>query len=201
VDDGHGHTNRDTVSIIVTPSNKAPADKTPPLTKPNISGTKGNNGWYTSDVHVTWDVTDKESNIISKSDGCNPTDITSDTTGQPVTCQATSAGGTTTQSVTIKIDSTQPTATSSQQGQTFKLKQKTSVIPVYRCEDATSGIDSCTTDTKTLDFSTNGTHYYSVTAIDKAGNVEDIDIMYKVSSPQLTKQPTDKASSPAPELN
>jgi hypothetical protein len=82
-------------------------DTTPPVITPNVSGTLGDNGWYTSNVTVTWTVVDNES-AISSSSGCGPTTITSDTTGTTLTCTATSAGGTASESVTIKRDATAP---------------------------------------------------------------------------------------------
>src|SRR4051812_3879876 len=37
------------------------ADATPPVVEPTVSGTHGDNGWYTSDVDVTWSVSDPDS--------------------------------------------------------------------------------------------------------------------------------------------
>jgi hypothetical protein len=88
----------------------APTDNTPPVVTSNIAGTLGDNDWYTSDVVVTWTVEDEESAITSQSEACGiTTSINQDTDGQTVTCEATSAGGTTTESVTIKKDATAPT--------------------------------------------------------------------------------------------
>jgi hypothetical protein len=86
----------------------AVVDTTVPLITPNVSGTEGQNGWYTSDVTVSWTVTDGESPITSQS-GCATTTITQDTAGTTLTCTATSAGGTSSKSVTIKRDTTAPT--------------------------------------------------------------------------------------------
>ncbi|MGH3078234.1 MAG: PxKF domain-containing protein [Gaiellaceae bacterium] len=89
--------------------NSAPAtDTTPPVITPDVSGTLGDNGWYVSDVTVSWNVVDDES-AISSSSGCGPTTINADTTGTTLTCTATSAGGTASDSVTIKRDATAPT--------------------------------------------------------------------------------------------
>lgn len=88
--------------------NPAPVtDTTPPVITPNVSGTLGDNGWYVSDVTVSWTVVDNES-AISSSSGCSATTITSDTVGTTLTCTATSAGGTASQSLTIKRDATAP---------------------------------------------------------------------------------------------
>jgi uncharacterized repeat protein (TIGR01451 family) len=82
-------------------------DSTPPIITPTIDGTLGLNGWYTSDVNLTWTVTDAESTITSQS-GCDPISITSDQAEVSYTCSATSAGGTTSVDVTIKRDATKP---------------------------------------------------------------------------------------------
>jgi hypothetical protein len=83
-------------------------DNTAPVVTPIVTGTSGTNGWYTSDVTVSWTVTDAQSGIFS---GCNPTNLTSETTGTTVSCTATNnAGLQTTASVTVKIDKTAPTA-------------------------------------------------------------------------------------------
>jgi hypothetical protein len=86
-----------------------PADTTPPVITPNISGTLGTNDWYTSTVSVTWTVTDPESPITSAP--CVTSTVTTDTAGVTFTCTATSAGGTSSVSRTIKRDASPPSAT------------------------------------------------------------------------------------------
>ena len=85
-------------------------DPTAPSVIATVSGTAGANGWYISDVSVTWTVSDPDSPITSTS-GCAPSSITSDTAATSVTCSATSGGGTTTKTVVIKRDVTRPTLT------------------------------------------------------------------------------------------
>jgi hypothetical protein len=82
-------------------------DSTPPVVAPQIAGTLGNNGWYTTDVHVSWLVVDPES-VISSSSGCGPGSVTSDTIGMTFTCTATSAGGSDSASVTVRRDASPP---------------------------------------------------------------------------------------------
>ena len=82
-------------------------DTTPPSVTPSVSGTAGANGWYTSNVTVSWSVTDPESTITSKT-GCDTATLSTETTGTTLTCTATSAGGTASASVTIKLDKTAP---------------------------------------------------------------------------------------------
>jgi hypothetical protein len=107
-DEGAGsyHTTPATFTLKVLPATTA--DTTPPVITPNVSGTLGNNDWYVSDVTVSWTVTDDESTITSQS-GCDDVTVDYDTAGVTFTCEATSAGGTASESVTIKRDATDPT--------------------------------------------------------------------------------------------
>ncbi len=87
------------------------SDTTAPVVTPSISGTLGSNGWYTSNVTVSWTITDGESGIAS-STGCNTSNLTSDTTGTTLTCSATNNSGLSgSASVKIKIDKTGPVTT------------------------------------------------------------------------------------------
>ena len=83
------------------------ADGTAPLIVPTVTGTAGANGWYVSDVAVSWTVNDAETPVTSTS-GCGTSTVTADTAGVTFTCTAQSAGGTATRSVTIKRDVTPP---------------------------------------------------------------------------------------------
>lgn len=80
-------------------------DTTPPVIVPTVSGTESN-GWYTSNVAISWSVTDSLSPLTAS--GCGTTTVTADTNGSTFTCSATSAPGTSSQSVTIKRDTTAP---------------------------------------------------------------------------------------------
>jgi hypothetical protein len=82
-------------------------DVTPPEIVPQISGPTGNNGWYTGDVTVNWQVTDDQSTPTTS--GCNQTVVTADTPGLTLTCDATSAGGSSQATVVVKRDATPPT--------------------------------------------------------------------------------------------
>jgi hypothetical protein len=122
-------------------------DSTPPVITPDVSGTLGNNGWYTSNVSVSWTVTDAESAVTSKSASCDTTTIiNTDTTGQTVSCTATSAGGTDTKSVTIKRDATAPVINDDGTTQTPNgaLWFKAAVVNDFSASDATSGLADST---------------------------------------------------------
>ena len=82
-----------------------PGDPTPPVVTPVISGTLGLQGWYVTNVTLSWSIVDPES-IILETTGCDTTTLTADTLGTTRTCSATSDGGTATVSKTIKLDKT-----------------------------------------------------------------------------------------------
>ncbi len=84
-----------------------PIDSTPPVITSQIAGTLGQSGWYVGDVTLSWTVVDEESDITSTS-GCDPVSITSDQPETAYTCTATSAGGTSSETVSIKRDATAP---------------------------------------------------------------------------------------------
>jgi hypothetical protein len=121
-----------------------PADTTLPVITPNISGTLGNNGWYTSDVIVSWNVSDPESGIASSS-GCGTVTINYDTTGETLTCSATNGAGLSNSvSVTIKRDATPPTvyATPDRPADNNGWYNHPLTI-TFTGDDDTSGIASC----------------------------------------------------------
>jgi hypothetical protein len=145
---------------------------------PSVVGTKGNDPWYVSDVTVSWSFVDAESTITSTS-GCGPTTISTDTAGVTLTCSATSAGGTSSESVTIKRDTTPPGITWNgipDDGIRFYFG---SVPPVVTCTatDGLSGPKSC----EVAEFGTLvGTHSLSAIAYDLAGNETVENISYTV---------------------
>lgn len=85
-------------------------DNTPPVITPVVTGTMGQAGWYTSNVGVSFQVTDPES-AVSAMTGCAATTISMDTMSQTFTCTATSRGGTAMNSITVKRDATAPVFT------------------------------------------------------------------------------------------
>jgi hypothetical protein len=172
-------------------------DSTPPIITSNIIGTLGNDGWYTSDVTVSWSVTDNES-TISSSSGCGSTTINTDTAGTTLTCTATSAGGTNSQSVTIKRDATAPTISGSASPAANGADwNNTDVSVSFICGDNLSGVASCGPD-QTLSSEGAG---QSVTGnvSDSAGNtnsttVSGINIDKTAPTVSLVGGPADGAS-------
>src|SRR5919106_719404 len=177
----------------------APSDTTPPIISHSITGTLGNNDWYTSNVTVTFTVTDPDSAITSKSADCDATNsVASDTAGVTFTCTATNTGGTSTDSVTIKRDATAPTISGIASPAANSNGWNNSDVTVsYTCDDNLSGVDSCSA-TETL--STEGAGQSSTgTAVDNAGNsatvtVSGINIDKTGPTVSLVGGPTNGAS-------
>ena len=85
------------------------SDATAPVITAQVQGLAGTNGWYRGNVVVSWTVVDAQSQVTNAT-GCGTVVVSVETVGQLITCQATSAGGTASQAVTIKLDKTAPTA-------------------------------------------------------------------------------------------
>jgi hypothetical protein len=98
------------------------AAATPPVITPIISGTLGANGWYTSDVLLTWSVFDVES-VVNSTSGCETVSITQDQAATDYTCSADSDGGTASLTVSIARDATRPATavTGVAEGATYNL--------------------------------------------------------------------------------
>jgi hypothetical protein len=121
-------------------------DPTPPVIAATLSppAPNGQNGFYTSDVGVTWSVSDPGSTVTATS-GCGPATVSTDTPGATLACSATSAGGTASGAATVKRDASPPTPPAFSgigAGQIFEqafLPPGSSVA--CTASDPTSGID------------------------------------------------------------
>jgi hypothetical protein len=114
----------------------APSDSTPPVVTARVVGTAGANGWYTSDVTVSWDVTDAQSAAVIDS-GCGTQQFTAETAATTSSCAAHSDGGAASSAIDLKIDKTGPAAALSASGTAGANGWYTSAVTV-----ATSGSDS-----------------------------------------------------------
>ena len=133
----------DNVQNDVTP---AADDTTPPVITAIAEGSMSDSGWYVSFVTVSWFVVDDES-PISSSSGCDPTFVWPDTAGTTLTCSATSAGGTSSESVTIKIDATPPDIYGYASPAPNEYGwNNTDVTVSFTCSDAMSGVMYCEPD-------------------------------------------------------
>ncbi len=125
----------------------APADVTAPVIAGTLSPEPNAAGWNNADVTVNWFVTDGES-AIAASTGCDAVTVAEETAGTVLTCTATSAGGTATQSVTVKIDKTKPVIAGSRTPEANAYGwNNTGVTVNFACAEGgsvQSGIDSDT---------------------------------------------------------
>jgi hypothetical protein len=168
-----------------------PEDNTPPVIVSRIEGVTGENGWYTSNVKITWNVDDPESGIISIND-CEDITLTDDTAGSTQTCTAmNSAGLKSIQSVSIKIDKTLPTISIASPG-AKKYLHSDQITTSWIISDEISGIFSTqiqldgvnVTNGQVLDLLdlALGTHKLVIIASDKAGNTSTQSVEFTVSA-------------------
>lgn len=144
-------------------------DFSAPVVTPQVSGTQGDHGWYTSDVVVTWGVVEGESAVTIVA-GCEPDLVDYDTPGQTLICSAGSLGGVTTSTYTVRRDSTAPVVSYGSSATTFTADQNVTLF--CNAFDALSGIATTTchnVDVPALSFGI-GTHTVTATATDNAGN-------------------------------
>ena len=85
-----------------------------------------------------------DNSAIGSSSGCETTTLAVDTdlSGVTYTCSATSAGGTTTQSVTVKRDATTPTITYTERTPPANANgwNNSAVTVTWTCSDSGSGV-------------------------------------------------------------
>ncbi len=85
------------------------SDSTPPVIGHSVVGTLGDNGWYTSNVSLTWSVTENESPASLVKTGCVDQNVTANQASTSYSCSATSTGGSAGPvNVSIKRDATAP---------------------------------------------------------------------------------------------
>jgi hypothetical protein len=150
-----------------------------PTVTPVIVGTAGLNGWYTSDVELSWLVSGNPSPTES---GCGNVKVPN-TTGTTYTCSATNSVDSAQQSVTVEVDTVAPKVAIRKpaNGATYALNKV--VVASYTCTDGISGVTSCVgtvADDARINTSTPGTQTFSVVAIDNAGNTTTRSMTYTV---------------------
>jgi hypothetical protein len=153
----------------------APADTTPPSVQANVTPLPNFDGWNNgTPVQLTWTISDAESatTIVS---GCASETFSSETGGETRSCTASSAGGQTTQSVTIKIDATDPLVSAITGGYVSGSWTNQDVTISFGCADTgslASGIKTNTiTGGGTYSAETAGTTVSSSgSCVDFAGN-------------------------------
>jgi subtilisin family serine protease len=164
-------------------------DSTPPLVSAATSpgSPDGANGWFHSDVGVTWSVADAESPVGSQT-GCDPQTVATDGVSD-LTCSATSAGGTTSQPATVKRDATPPSSpafTGITDGASFTTKNVPAAGTIgCTATDATSGVVSCAVSALS---SAVGNHTLTATATDESGLSSTSTLSYAVTqAPKAAK--------------
>jgi hypothetical protein len=112
------------------------------------SAPDGDNGWYKTNVTLTWIVTENESPNSLVKTGCVDQSITADQSEQTYSCSATSAGGSADNvDVKIKRDGTAPSASASASpAPNGNGWNKSDVTVSFSGTDGTSGIASCSDD-------------------------------------------------------
>ena len=158
----------------------ANADWTPPIITPTITGTLGNNGWYRSNVGLTWSVVDAESAIVSQT-GCEPATVNADTAGVSFTCQAASQKASASATVTIKRDATAPGMTCATPAPVFQLGQQLALVSA-NVTDAMSG-PAATTVSAAANTTAGGSFAVAMTGSDLAGNTASKSCGYQVVVP------------------
>ncbi|NMM22355.1 MAG: hypothetical protein HHJ11_02435, partial [Phycicoccus sp.] len=146
----------------------APAgDTTPPVITKVVTGTLGLNNWYTSDVNVTWSVTDAQSAVVIDA-GCGIQNFVNETAGATSSCQAHSVGGSASDSVAFKIDKSGPSAVLSPSGTLGQNGWYTSNVTLHASgQDALSSGVTCTADQAQTTETTGAT--FNATCTNAAG--------------------------------
>lgn len=155
------------------------ADATPPVVTPRVTGALGDDGWYTSDVALRWELSDLESPYTTT--GCTAQMITADQPASEYACTATSAGGTAGPVTTsIKRDATAPTVTLGAPAASYRVDQTVSLA--CNATDALSGVaQPCAPiDASAWSFGA-GPETVTRTARDRAGNVGSASATFTVT--------------------
>jgi hypothetical protein len=173
-----GYSGFDLVFKTFVLAGAAPDDATPPVITPVVTGTLGNNGWYRTNVNVSWTVVDTESDT-SASSGCGSTSVTTDNAGVTFTCSAASGGGTASQSVTIRRDANGPALDASVSPVSVVLNGSATASP--GATDDFSGVAS--SSCAAVVTSSIGAKSVACTATDNAGNVTLGNASYNVIWP------------------
>ena len=161
----------DTTGAVKVTKYTVKVDKTKPTVgELVINGTKGNNGWYTSDV--TFSVKNGSDSMSGHSKTTSSiTSITKDTTGTKVVVTTKDkAGNSATKTYTIKVDKTKPTITA--KGTSFEIEKGTNKNSSTYFNTPKFGISggSMNCSPATTGSLSSGTHTLTCTATGGNGN-------------------------------
>lgn len=160
----------------------AAADTTPPEISYQLTGTQGVDGWWVSAVEIDWTVTDPDSTISSTA-GCDAQALTTDTAGTTLGCSATSSGGTSHDSVTLKLDLVPPLAACLAEPPVYSVGDSGASYSVP-FDGGTSG-PSDGVASAPVDTTSAGNRSVSITVTDGAGNQTVLDCPYTVTAGAL----------------
>jgi hypothetical protein len=158
-------------------------DSVAPTSSPTLSPAANGAGWNDGAVTVDWGWTDGGA-------GIDPAHCTQQSTSAGEGVQQLNAscsdlsGNTASDSVTVRVDTSDPTVstTSPADGASYPVHQQ--VAAGYACADAVSGLDTCTgtvPDGAAVDTATVGVKAFTVTATDQAGNTSTSTVHYTVT--------------------
>lgn len=166
--------------------------ETPPVIDVTVtpSDPDGDHGWYQSNVRIDWKVTDAPGVLPAYLEltGCVDKVIDADQPETAETCEATSVGGSASDSVSIKRDGTPPSITWDSQianGDSFEVGSVPDE-PTCSATDAMSGPGDCTITGYGKGI---GTHTLEATAFDLAGNKTVEQRGYTVTAHQAQVDP------------
>lgn len=147
----------------------------------------GNNGWYTSDVSLTWWVIDSGSGLASTT-GCDPVTVSTDQLATNYRCSARDFAGNTGGPVTatIKREATAPVVSlvGGPADTASYYYGAVPVAPTCAADDVTSGlVAACSVSGYSNEV---GTHTVTATATDNAGNVASSSATFTVLAGRLT---------------
>jgi len=164
---------------------------TPPAITPRLSGRQGENGWFISDVALTWTV-DTGGFDLESTVGCEPARVIVDTPGQAFTCTAATLGGSASQVATIQRDATPPVVQATRSPPPNTSGWNNGDVTVrFVCQDQTSGVADCPDP---IAVSSEGSEQsVSRTARDAAGN----DASVSLGGINIDRTPPTLVGSPA----
>ncbi len=163
-------------------------DDSPPAVAASVEATVGDNGWYVSDIAVSWSVVEGDSVVTSV--GCDAVVIAFDTPEPAnMTCEATSDGGTTVETITVGRDATPPIVTVVGPVDGGAYTSDTAPIVACATSDAVSGVSVDATLTVTIAAETHTATCSG--ALDIAGNAAGaVAITYAVTEPEPAPEPS-----------
>jgi hypothetical protein len=134
-------------AVGVSLAHASPTDTTAPVITRHVVGTPGQDGWFRGSVNVRWTVTDPESPWTTS--GCDARTLTAETPGVTLECRASSLGGSSSDSMVVRLDSTAPSVSNAAPDRPPDGPPwyRAPVTLAFSGNDALSGIAACTTVT------------------------------------------------------